>query len=165
MNAREQRIEALIAPTIADLGCECWGIELFSQGKRTLLRVYIDKPGDDGVTVDDCADVSREIGDLLDVEDVFGSAFTLEVSSPGMDCTLFKPEHYLANVGQQVEVRLSVPVEGRKRVTGLLAGLEDDEVIVRLVENGEQPDEEYVLPLNNVQRAKVIPQFGDKKPK
>ncbi len=157
MSVREQRIEDLISPTIEDLGCECWGIELVAQGKRTLLRVYIDKP--EGVTVDDCADVSREIGDLLDVEEVFGGAFTLEVSSPGMDCILFKPKQYEAMLGAQVEVRLNVPLDGRKRVTGLLTGLENDEVIVRPIENGEPSDEEYVLPLNNVQRTRVIPQF------
>lgn len=105
------------------------------------------------ITVDDCANVSREISDLLDVEEVFNSAFTLEVSSPGMDCILFNEEQYLANVGQQIDVRLNAPFEGRKRITGLLMGVEDGEAVVR---SGE---DEYLLPLENVNRTRVVPQF------
>ncbi len=105
------------------------------------------------ITVDDCANVSREISDLLDVEEVFNSAFTLEVSSPGMDCILFNEEQYLANVGQQIDVRLNAPFEGRKRITGLLMGIEDGEAVVR---SGE---DEYLLPLENVNRTRVVPQF------
>ncbi len=160
MNAREQKIQALIEPTIHDLGLVLWGMELLSSGKQTLLRVYIDRPDtpeqQGGVTVDDCADVSREIGDLLDVEEVFSTAFTLEVSSPGMDCILFTPEQYVANVGQQVDVRLNVPFERRKRITGLLVGVEDNEAIVRA------DDEEYLLPLENINRARVVPLFEKK---
>ncbi len=130
-------------------------MELLSPGKQALLRVYIDKP-DVGVTVDDCADVSREISDLLDVEEVFSSATTLEVSSPGMDCILFTPAQYLENVGQQVDIRLNVPLERRKRITGVLAGLEDNEAIVQAGED------EYVLPLENINRARVVPMFEKK---
>jgi len=79
--------------------------------------------------------------------------YTLEVSSPGMDRILFKPAQYLASVGEQVEVRLNYPFEGTKRVVGVLAGLENDEVIV------QAGDEEYVLPLENVQRARIVPTF------
>lgn len=172
MNAREQQIQALVEPTVDDLGLHLWGIELISQGKHTMLRVFIHKPvvavegaevdavedeslsrTETSITVDDCANVSREISDLLDVEEVFNSAFTLEVSSPGMDCILFNEEQYLANVGQQIDVRLNAPFEGRKRITGLLMGVEDGEAVVR---SGE---DEYLLPLENVNRTRVVPQF------
>ena len=150
---------------MTDLGLLLWGIELISQGKHSMLRVFIHKPvvaadvaedEDESlsrVTVDDCANVSREISDLLDVEEVFNSAFTLEVSSPGMDCILFNEEQYLANLGQQVDVRLNAPFEGRKRITGLLVGVEDGEAVVR------SGDDEYLLPLENVNRTRVVPQF------
>jgi ribosome maturation factor RimP len=157
LNRREQQIEALLAPVIAGLGCELWGLEFMSQGARSRLRVFIDRP--EGVTVDDCERVSREVSDLLDVEDVITSAYTLEVSSPGMDRVLFKPAQYAANVGAVVDVRLNFPFEGRKHIVGLLVGVQDDEAIVRPLENDPDAGEEFVLPLENIQRARLVPQF------
>jgi ribosome maturation factor RimP len=155
LNRREDQIESLLAPVVEALGCELWGLEYMSQGKRSRLRVYIDRP--EGVTVDDCERVSREVSDLLDVEDVIPSTYTLEVSSPGMDRILFKDAHYQANVGAVVDVRLNFPFQGTKRIVGLLAGFEDGEVIVR-AEQGDD-GEEYVLPVENIQRARLVPQF------
>jgi len=140
-----------LTPAVEALGCELWGVEYLSQGRHSKLRLYIERP--DGVSVDDCERVSRDVSDLLDVEEMVSDSYTLEVSSPGMDRILFKPGHYAANVGEQVDVRLHFPFEGRKRFVGLLAGLEDDEVIVRV------EDEEYLLPLENIQRARLVPQF------
>jgi ribosome maturation factor RimP len=178
LNAREHQIERLLTPTVEALGCELWGLELMSQGKRSRLRIYIERP--EGVGVEDCERVSREVSDLLDVEDVMPSAYTLEVSSPGMDRILFKPEHYRANVGATVDVRLNFPFDGRKHIVGMLAGIDDDEVFVRPPDAGvarqgsaaapadEKADEkdgggsngeEYVLPLENIQRARLVPQF------
>ncbi len=156
MNRRENQIEGLLAPAVEALGCELWGVEYMSQGRRSKLRVYIDRPA--GVTVDDCERVSREVSDLLDIEDVIPSAYTLEVSSPGMDRILFKPGHYQANLGATVDVRLNFPFEGRKHIVGILVAIEDDEIVVRPREQGEEA-EEFVLPLENVQRARVVPQF------
>ncbi len=155
VNARERQIETLISPTVEDLGVAVWGVELIASGKHSVLRVYIHKA--DGITVDDCAEVSREISDLLDVEEVFSGHFTLEVSSPGMDCILFKPEQYQTKVGERIEVRLHAPFEGRKRVVGLLAGLEENQVLVQV------EDEEYVLPMENIHRTRVVPEFDGKR--
>ncbi len=161
MNRREDQLEALLTPAIEALECELWGLEFLSQGHRSRLRIYIDRP--EGVSVDDCERVSREVSDLLDVEDVMPSAYTLEVSSPGMDRILFKAAHYQANLGAVVDVRLNFPLDGRKHIVGVLAGLEDGEVVVRPLENdasdGESADEEYVLPLENIHRARLVPQF------
>jgi ribosome maturation factor RimP len=151
LNKREQEIEALVAPLVESLGCEVWGVEFFSQGHRSKLRLYIDRP--EGVAIGDCERVSREVSDLLDVEDVVPQSYVLEVSSPGMDRILFKPKQYLKNVGQKVDVRLHYPYEGSKRVVGVLTGLEDDEVVVRAGED------EYLLPLENIQRARLVPSF------
>lgn len=157
LNRREDQIESLLAPVVEALGCELWGIEYQSQGRHSRLRVYIER--EDGVSVEDCERVSREVSDLLDVEDVIAASYTLEVSSPGMDRILFKADHYRANVGAVVDVRLNFPVDGRKHIVGVLAGLEDDEVIVRPGEQDGPEDEEYVLPLENIHRARVVPQF------
>lgn len=153
LNRREDQIESLLAPAVEALGCELWGLEYLAQGKRARLRVYIERP--EGVTVDDCERVSREISDLLDVEDVIAASYTLEVSSPGLDRILFKHAHYLANLGAMVDVRLNFPFEGRKHIVGRLTGFEDGEAIVR----PQDSDEEFVLPVENIQRARLVPQF------
>jgi ribosome maturation factor RimP len=151
VNRKETDIEALLAPVVALEGCDIWGVEYRAQGKHSKLAVYIDTP--DGVSVDDCERVSRRVSDVLDVEDVVNGAYTLEVSSPCMDRILFKPEQYERCAGEEIEVRLNYPVDGTKRIKGVLAGLENGEVVVRVGED------EYLLPLENVQRARVVPRF------
>ena len=151
MNSREQQVEALLAPTVEALGCEIWGVEYLSQGKHSKLRLYIER--EDGVDVDHCAEVSRHVSDLLDVEEFSANAYTLEVSSPGMDRILFKPEQFTAYVGHMVEIRLNFAFEGQKKFTGLLAGLEDESAVIQ---SGE---DEYLLPLDNIQKARVVPAF------
>jgi len=157
LNRREDQIESLLAPAVEALGCELWGLEFLSQGSRSKLRVYIERP--EGVTVDDCERVSREVSDLLDVEDVIPSAYTLEVSSPGLDRILFKHEHYRANLGATVDVRLNFPFEGRKHIVGKLVAMEGDQIVMRPRQGEPGDDEEYVLPLVNVQRARLVPVF------
>jgi len=155
LNTKEKHLEALLTPTVEALDCRVWGVELMSQGSHSRLRIYIDRP--EGVTVEDCERVSRRVSDVLDVEDILQHGYTLEVSSPGMDRILFKPDQYAANVGQQVEVRLNYPFEGRKRIVGLLAGLEEDDAFGQVIVQVD--DEQYLLPLENVQRARIVPQF------
>jgi ribosome maturation factor RimP len=151
MTKKEQQLEALLAPSVMALGLRIWGIEYLSQGKRSLLRIYID--GDNGVTVDDCERVSKQVSDLLDVEDVLASSYTLEVSSPGLDRLLFKPEQYAESIGETVDVRLNYPFEGRRRLVGPLTSLENDNVVVQV------EDSEFLIPLSNVQRARIVPRF------
>ena len=151
VNRTERQIEERLKETVARFGCEIWGVEFFSAGKRSRLRVYIDRP--EGVTIDDCETVSREVSDVLDVEEPFGGGYTLEVSSPGLDRILFKAEQFEANIGATVDVRLNFPFEGRKRFVGLLADVDDAQALLRL------DGAEYVLPLENVQRARLVPQF------
>ena len=104
MAGREKRIEDLLRPTVEALGFELWGLEYRAQGRRTLLRLYIDS--ESGVTVDDCAAVSHHISGVLDVEDPISGEYTLEVSSPGVDRLLFRLEHYPPYVGEWIELRL-----------------------------------------------------------
>jgi ribosome maturation factor RimP len=151
LNNKELQIEELITPTIEALDAQVWGVEYLSQGKYSLLRIYIER--EDGVSVDLCAEASRHVSDLLDVEEIMPEAYTLEVSSPGMDRLLFKPDQYLAHVGEKLDVRLSYPYEGRKKIVGLLAGIEDESVVLQL------DSDEYLLPLENVQKARIVPVF------
>jgi len=151
MNAKEKKIEALLAPTVEANGCAIWGVEWLSSGRHSKLCLYIDRA--EGVSVDDCERISRQVGDVLDVEDILQQRYTLEVSSPGMDRILFAPAHYANSVGQRVDVRLNYPFEGRKRIVGILTGVEDGEAVIRVDDN------EYLLPLENVQRARIVPEF------
>ena len=152
MNNKELQIDELITPTVESLGCTVWGVEYISQGKHSVLRVYID--GEDGINVDLCAEVSRHVSDLLDVEEMMPMAYTLEVSSPGMDRLLFKEAQFLECMGERLEVRLNLPFEGRKKIIGLLAGIEDRNVVL------QEAEEEYLLPLENIQKARIVPNFG-----
>tara|TARA_B100000676_G_scaffold221368_1_gene218427 strand:+ start:465 stop:923 length:459 start_codon:yes stop_codon:yes gene_type:complete len=151
MNAKEKQIQALLTSTVEANGCEIWGVEWHSSGRHSKLCLYIDRL--EGVSVDDCEQVSRQVGDVLDVEDVLPQQYTLEVSSPGMDRILFTPAQFATSVGERVDVRLNYPFEGRKRIIGMLAGLENGDAVVRV------DDHEYLLPLENVQRARIVPEF------
>ena len=152
MAGREQKIEALLTPTVEALGFELWGLEYLSQGRHTLLRLYIDREA--GVTVDDCAEVSRHVSGVMDVEDPINGEYTLEVSSPGVDRLLFRLDHYPPYIGEWIELRLRVPFEGRRKFKGTLKGLEGDEVIVQI------DDEEFLLPHGSIERAQVRPRLS-----
>lgn len=151
MASIQERLTELFEPVASSLGCELWGVEYIAQGRRALLRVYIDK--EDGIGVEDCEKVSRQVSSVLDVEDPIQSEYTLEVSSPGMDRPLFKLEQFETSVGETVAVRLRLPFEGRRKFTGLLKGIENDEIVL------EVDNEEYVLPYELVDKANIVPQF------
>ncbi len=151
MNSKEKQLENLIAPTVTALGCELWGLEYMAQGRRSLLRIYIERA--DGVSVEDCERVSRQVSGLLDVEDPIKTNYTLEVSSPGLDRLLFRAEQYQRYLGETLDVRLNFPFEGRRKFVGQLAGLEEGDVVLRV------DDTEYLLPLENIQRARIVPTF------
>ena len=151
MASREQKIEALLEPTVAALGFELWGLEYLSQGRHTLLRLYID--GENGITVDDCAEVSRHVSGVLDVEDPITGEYTLEVSSPGVDRLLFRLEHYPTYVGEWIELRLRTPFEGRRKFKGTLKGIEGEDVVVQV------DDHEFLLPHSAIEKAQVRPRL------
>lgn len=154
MSGKESRLSDLLEPTIESLGFELWGLELISPNRRPTLRLYID--GENGVTVDDCAQVSRHVSSVLDVEDPIRSEYTLEVSSPGVDRLLFKAAQYPLYVGEPIEIRLRFPFEGRRKFKGWLRGLENDDVVVQV------DDHEYLLPLKQIDRAQVRPRLQPK---
>jgi ribosome maturation factor RimP len=149
LGGKEKQLAELIEPTIEMLGYELWGLELISPNRRPTLRVFIDSPT--GVTVDHCADVSRHIGGILDVEDPFIGEYTLEVSSPGIDRLVFKREQFDSYEGEPIEIKLRMPFEGRRKFRGWFRGLEGDDLIVQV------DDHEYLLPLNSVDKARVEP--------
>ncbi|MCP3178116.1 ribosome maturation factor [Desulfuromonas sp. KJ2020] len=129
------RVQQLAEPILADFGLEMVDVEFKREGRDWFLRFFIDKEG--GVTLDDCADFSREIGAVLEIEDVIDVAYRLEVSSPGLDRPLKKPQDYERYRGRLVKVKtyekLDPDGRGHERKTfeGELLGLEEGRVRIR----------------------------------
>lgn len=151
MSSKLEQLQALLAPVVEALGYECWGVEFISQGRHSVLRVYIDRP--EGILIDDCEAVSRQVSGILDVEDPISGEYTLEVSSPGMDRPLFTLEQFAKHAGEQVKIRLRSPYEGRRNYQGILRGVEEQDVVV-LVD-----DHEYLLPIDSIDKSNIIPRF------
>ena len=124
-------------------------VEMKGGGAHRFVRISIDKP--DGVTHGDCELVSQQVGTILDVEDVVpGGRYTLEVSSPGVERKLIKPEDYQRFQGKKAKITLHEPVEGRRNWDGALAGFENGEVALEV-----QPGKTIRFPLAQVQKANL----------
>ncbi len=131
MRASSEEILRVLTPILASLGLSLWDLEFKKEGPKWLLRVYIDREAG-GVTLNDCEAVSRDLGTVLDVEDLIDHAYVLEVSSPGLDRTLTRPEHYQKCIGRAIRVKTFQPIEGQKVLTGVLKGIEGDTVTIEL---------------------------------
>lgn len=147
VTAKLDQINSMIAPAIEALGYELWGLEQSGQGSNQLLRIYIEHA--EGIGVDDCAKVSHQVSGILDVEDPISGEYTLEVSSPGVDRPLFKLAHYEQYIGQKVSIRLRYAFEDRRNFRGMIAGIEQDEVVLRV------DNEEYLFPIDDIDKAQL----------
>lgn len=123
----------LAAPIAEAAGCSLWDVEYVREAGTWFLRVYLDRPG--GVSIDHCEAVSRPLSDKLDEVDPIEGSYVLEVGSAGADRQLKKPEHFQQFMGEEVEVKLYRPRDGRKDFHGLLAGYRDGSVTLTI--NGE----------------------------
>jgi ribosome maturation factor RimP len=154
---RETLLSLLEAP-IGALGYELVELEFHPQGRGGLLRVFIDKEA--GVNVDDCEIVSRQVSAVLDVEDPIPGAYTLEVSSPGLDRPLRTPKDFERFAGEQARIDLVLPFEGRRRFAGTLKGCEAGEVMI------EVDGVLHKLPLDGISKTRLVPNFENElKPK
>lgn len=142
-------ISDLIRPTVEALGVELWGIEHMIQGKYSVVRIYIDKGGD-GITIEDCEKVSRQVSGIFDVEDPIPGEYTLEVSSPGMDRPLFEIEQFAKYVGSEVALRLRSPLDGRRKFKGVISNV-DAESVSLLIDG-----QEIKLPAMAIDKANVV---------
>ncbi|MFP4154325.1 MAG: ribosome maturation factor RimP [Guyparkeria sp.] len=125
-----EQIEAMLAPVVEGLGYEWVGAE-FRGGADGMLRVFIDQPGK-GIGIEDCERVSLAISGVLDVEDPFPGQYVLEVSSPGLDRPLFRPEHFERFSGETARVRLLRPIERRKKLQGVIRAVDEDAVTLEV---------------------------------
>lgn len=140
----------LLEPAVEGMGYELADLELKTGARDGVLRVFIDKQPD-GIQLEDCEAVSRQIGAILDVEDPIPGHYALEVSSPGLDRKLTKPAHFQRFAGERVKVRLRFPLQGRRNFSGELktAGAESIEV--------EVDGEVHSLPIKTIESARLVP--------
>jgi len=143
-----KEIERLVEPVLAEMGIELVDMEYRSTQGRRVLRIYADRPT--GINLDDCAMVSREIGNLLDVKDLLQHHYVLEVSSPGLNRPLKREKDFLRAIGQKVKVKTAVPVKGRRNFSGVLQSFENGTLQLKLDDTVVQISEESVNKANLV---------------
>lgn len=146
----QQRLEVLIAPPLEGLGYEL--VRVVLQGRtRPTLQIMAERKDGKGMTVDDCADISRSVSALLDVEDPIQGEYVLEVSSPGIDRPLTRSKDFVSWAGYETKVETLTPVDGRKRFRGKLLGLDSDGRVKLLTETGE-----VAMDLADIKTAKLV---------
>ena len=156
MNDRYQKVSRgvaeLIAPILEGMGFELIDVEYVSQQGRWVLRLFIDKEG--GVTIDDCAHVSRELGDLIDVKSFIDRSYVLEVSSPGLDRPIKKENDILVSMGKRIKVRMATSSKGRRNYTGFLRDFREGKLYVDV--DGEL----VALDWRQVDKANLVYEFN-----
>ena len=169
LSNKTQALQDLIAPAVQACDVDLWGIEFIPQGKRSLLRIYIDKPVDEnaepilnedgeleqgrGIGVQDCVLVTQQVGAMLDVHDPISGEYALEVSSPGWDRPFFQLNQLPAYIGQQVALRLIAAVENRRKFQAKLLSVDLENELIQVEVEGK-----HVLEIdsNNIDKANLI---------
>lgn len=154
-NPVQEKLSAMLEPAVKAVGCDLWGVDFVSQGRHSVLRVYIDREG--GVNIDHCEQVSHQVSAVLDVEDPIKSEYTLEVSSPGMDRPLFSMAHFSDYIGSDLHMRLKAPVAGKRKFKAeLLQALpETGQIKLACKDDGQ----ELLLNLVQIDKANLVPVF------
>lgn len=147
------KLTNLLQLLVEDLGYEFVGLEQSSNPKNPVLVIYIDTP--DGIAVEDCEKVSREVAALLDVEDLISGHFNLEVSSPGLDRPLFTLEHFEQFIGELVKITVYAPLDGRRKFRGQILGTDQEQVRM------DQDGVEVTLDLSNITKARLVPDYDN----
>lgn len=135
--AIDRRLAEIIIPVIEGMGFELVRVRLMSSTKSKTLQIMAQRP-DGGIEVDECAQISTAVSAVLDVEDPIEDEYTLEVSSPGIDRPLTRLKDFAAFEGYEVKIETTEMIEGRRRFKGVLAGVEGDDVLLTMDENGEE---------------------------
>ncbi|GFO72369.1 ribosome maturation factor RimP [Bathymodiolus japonicus methanotrophic gill symbiont] len=152
MKQAPEHLLKLIEPVVEGLGYECVGVEYNSHPKHGFLRIFIDI--EQGVGMEDCSKVSHQVSGVLDVEGPIAGEYNLEVSSPGMDRPLFKLKQFEQFIGHTAQVNLFKPVGGRRKITGLIEKVEDNNVYL------QQDGQVYKVPFQAMSKAKLEPDYS-----
>jgi ribosome maturation factor RimP len=159
MRQANDRLTALVASVVEPMGYEMLGVEYSSAGtQEAVLRVYIDHPN--GIKVEDCEAVSRQLSGVLDVEDPISGHYDLEVSSPGLDRPLFTLEQIERQRGGRIRVRLAQKLEGRRNFEGELLALSEDRQSLELRLDEGKERRLVRLPVAQIESARVVPEFN-----
>lgn len=150
LSTLEQKLTAMISAPVEALGFELVGLE-FIRARVSTLRIYIDS--ENGITVDDCADVSHQVSAVLDVEDPISVLYNLEISSPGLERPLFTAEHYQRFIDEEVSLVLRIAMQNRRKWLGIIKTV-DGEMITVTVDGKDE-----VFALSNIQKANLVPHF------
>lgn len=148
-----EHIREIVEPLISEMDLNLVDIEYKREAGGWVLRVYIDKEG--GVSLDDCANVSQEIGVLLDVRDIIPHSYNLEVSSPGLDRALKQTKDFLRYRGKKVKVRCFEPIGNRRNFTGTIKDVENEAVIII-----DSEGKRWCIPLQNIEKARLVIDFN-----
>ena len=148
----EEKVGELAGPVLLALGVELVDVVYASEGGRKILRLLIDKPG--GVNVDDCTSVSRDLGPLLDVEDVIRGSYSLEVSSPGLDRPLKSQKDFFAAMGKKIRLRTKEAIEGRKNFKATVQEVSEKDVTVE-----DSDGRLWVVAFLQIDRARLDVEF------
>ena len=158
------RVREIADRVAASTGLEIVEVELRGGGKARMLRIFIDKPG--GVTHEDCANLSREVGTILDVEDVIpGASYLLEVSSPGLDRKLIRPADYERFTGSRVKLTTRQPVNGSHHFEGRLESFQQGRLTLEINAARKKPrpgsaaPQKLEIELANVEKANLVPEI------
>jgi len=159
-----EKVQAIAERVAGSLGLEIVELELRGGGKSRMLRIFIDKPA--GVTHEDCANLSREVSTILDVEDaISGGSYVLEVSSPGLDRKLFRAADFERFQGSRVKLTTRTPVNGNRHFEGRLEHFESGRLTLDLTEArrkhrpAEGAPQKLELELANVEKANLVPEI------
>ncbi len=146
----EARIVAAIAPALVGMGFELVRVAVLGR-ERPTVQIMADRADGTPITVNDCETISQGMGAVLDVADLIPGVWTLEVSSPGIDRPLTRPKDWNRFAGHLARAEMSVPVEGRRRVSGVVLGADEQAARMRLDDGAE-----IALPLEDIRRAKLV---------
>ncbi len=158
------KIETLLSPLAQSLNLNIWGIEFLSTG-RTLLRVYVE--GEQGVNIEQCAELSRLAGLTLDVENIISGSYSLEISSPGLERPFFYIDQLNNYIGQVIRLSLITPDPTRplqKKYQGILQKIEEPNLTL-LLDDAKEQNSEIIISWNNVQSARLVHDFEQGKGK
>lgn len=169
LSNKTQALQDLIAPAVEACNVNLWGIEFLPQGKRSLLRIYIDKPVDAsaepavnedgeeeqgrGIGVQDCVRVTQQVGAMLDVHDPISGEYSLEVSSPGWDRPFFQLEQMSGYIGHSVALRLISAVDNRRKFQAKLVAVDLDNEVIQV-----EVEKQQVLEIDshNIDKANLV---------
>jgi len=152
-----EHVRAVVERVASSSGLEVVEVEFRGGGKSRMLRIFIDKPG--GVTHEDCANLSREVGTILDVEDAVPGSYVLEVSSPGLDRRLVRPQDFERFVGSRVKLTTRQPINGNRHFQGMLESFHDGKVKLDITPGKKAAPEKIEVDLAGVEKANLVPEI------